>query len=221
MFLNQNGEDDILKAHIKKKIKVCVVHVGPGGHVRVYDLCCHPRPCWSFLPAEATMRFTVCTSPEDCVTIQMGTVCAPSRGHVVVHGLCYHRRVCWCLWSVLLPEAMLISMVLAEGCVDVRGPCCQQKLCGSPWSMLPLTLKGKQASFVVVSMTADSQLRMLKKKKLKESIYSSSRLRFWPNLVSLGLAQYWPLFPCLFSFLMKLPSWLTELLPSSLCSCHY
>lgn len=30
--------------------------------------------------------------------------------HIGVCGPCYHRRLCGCLWSVLLLEAMLMSM---------------------------------------------------------------------------------------------------------------
>lgn len=144
-----------------------VAYAATKGHDTVHGLSCSHGLCWcswSFLPAEATKRCMVCAA-EGCVDIQMCMVCAPSRGHVDVHGLCYHRRLCWCLWFVLLPETMLMSMVLAEGLVDVRGPRCQQKLCGSPWSLLPLTLKGKQASFVVVSVTTDSQLKKKIKKK--------------------------------------------------------
>lgn len=51
------------------------------------------------------MRCMVCTAAEGCEAIRMCTVPL---------------------------EAMLMSMVLAEGPVDARGPRCQRKLCGSP-----------------------------------------------------------------------------------------
>lgn len=37
--------------------------------------------------------------------------------------------------------------------------CCRQKPCGSPESVLPLTVKGKEATIAMVLMTADAQLR--------------------------------------------------------------
>lgn len=49
--------------------------------------------------------------------------------------------------------------VAAEGCIDISGSCCRQKPCESPCSIPPLTEKGKETSFAVVVMTADSQLR--------------------------------------------------------------
>lgn len=95
--------------------------------------------------------------------------------------LCYHQRSRGCPWSVLPPEAELSSAdsiavrgyvdtwdcIAAEGHDGVCGLCCgqghvdvcglysHQKPCGSSWSVLLLTIKGKEAPFVVVLMTAD------------------------------------------------------------------
>lgn len=43
--------------------------------------------------------------------------------------------------------------------VDIFGRCCLQKPHVSPRSMLPLTIKGKEAAFATVLMAVDSQLR--------------------------------------------------------------
>lgn len=133
--------------------------------VCVCDLCCAPR------------------------VMTLSVVWAAAVGCVDVHGLSFQLKPRWDAWSVLqqkavrisgfarslLPlEAMLTSMVLAEGPVDARGTRRQQKLCGSPWSVLPLTLKNKQASFVVVLVSTDSQLRMLRE-KIKKKAYIALR----------------------------------------------
>lgn len=55
-----------------------------------------------------------------------------ARARVDVCGLCYYQRPCRCWWSVLLSEAMLMSVdwVTPEGLVDVCGLCCCcPKLC--------------------------------------------------------------------------------------------
>ncbi|MEJ1278465.1 CD82 antigen [Cricetulus griseus] len=64
-------------------------------------------------------------------------------------------------WPVYKEETMFRSMACADtrDCVDVHGPCCHQRSCGSPYSMLLLTVKDKEATFVVTSKTADSELR--------------------------------------------------------------
>lgn len=43
--------------------------------------------------------------------------------------------------------------------VDVGGPCCCQKSCGSPCSVHLPTVKGKEATFAETVMTTDSRLR--------------------------------------------------------------
>lgn len=43
--------------------------------------------------------------------------------------------------------------------VDVCGPCCQQISRESPWLVLRLPVKSKEASFALLLMTTDSELR--------------------------------------------------------------
>jgi hypothetical protein len=56
-----------------------------------------------------------------------------SGGCIDAPGLCYHQRPCGCLWSVPLPEAMVMSVVCVavEGHVgihvDVPGLYCHQR----------------------------------------------------------------------------------------------
>lgn len=69
-------------------------------------------------------------------------VCPTVRGHVGTHGPAVARG-----------HGDAHSLC---GYVDVCGLCCAQKSCGSPWLVLPLTTKGKTASFAVEMMTADS-----------------------------------------------------------------
>lgn len=95
---------------------------------------------------------------------------------------------CWWLWSMLLPEAMLMPAghpaIMWMPCtakwdhVDVCGPRCLQGPClwsycngdhvpglcslqkpsGSPSSMFPLTGKSEESSLAMISMTSDAQL---------------------------------------------------------------
>lgn len=52
-----------------------------------------------------------------------------------VRGLCCHQGACW------------------RPCSGCRGPCCHWKACGGPWSLLLLAVRGREASFKVVSIT--------------------------------------------------------------------
>lgn len=58
----------------------------------------------------------------------------------------YLSLSCWCPWSVLLLETKQRSLAWTDagGYVDVRVPCCLQKPCRSPCSVLSLTAKGKK-----------------------------------------------------------------------------
>lgn len=58
----------------------------------------------------------------------------------------------------LAQETILRSVAHADARahVKVHGPCCHQKSCGSPRSILQLAVKGKEVTFSVVLMTADS-----------------------------------------------------------------
>ena len=93
------------------------------------------------------------------MTIWTFRFCAATWSHVDVHGLCCCWEPWWCLWSVLLLESMLQSIIhaITKGHINVCALCSLQKPCGSPWS---LTVKGKEGSFAVVLMNADSWLRM-------------------------------------------------------------
>jgi hypothetical protein len=96
------------------------------------------RPCWCLWAELPPMAMV------------MPVICAASRYHVGVCGPDYHMET-WpwgCLWSVLTPEMMPMSMAHAVN----------KTMCKSP-SVLLLTIKGKQVSFTMASMTSDSQLR--------------------------------------------------------------
>lgn len=97
-------------------------------------------------------------------------------------GLHCHMRSWWEPWPVLMPRATMVSVAhsVIKSCqVDVYGLHCHQRPClglwrlltetlwmfvvwavaRSRWSLLPLTVKGKEGSFATVLMTADPQLR--------------------------------------------------------------
>lgn len=56
----------------------------------------------------------------------------------------------------------------------VGGLCCHKKLCGGPWSMLCLTVKNKEATFTVIPMTADAELRGNHMEGFYYNLYSHS-----------------------------------------------
>lgn len=68
-----------------------------------------------------------------------------TRSSVVVHVLCWCWESCWCSLSILPLKSMGISLVCAAiwNQVDDLGPCCSQKPCGSPWTLLLMSTKGK------------------------------------------------------------------------------
>lgn len=80
-----------------------------------------------------------------------------TRDYDAVHGLCYSKE----LIDALPPETMLkpVAHADAEDYVDVHDVCCCKKSCESPWSLLPLTAKLKEAALAVISMTADWQFQ--------------------------------------------------------------
>lgn len=86
-------------------------------------------------------------SPPETMLTSVGH--AASMGHVFV----------------MTHVAFLGSMLLSVACDAARGyecacsPSCLHKLCGSPSSVLPLTVKDKKATFAMPLMTVDSQLR--------------------------------------------------------------
>lgn len=84
-------------------------------------------------------------------------VYAATWSHVDVSGPCCQQEPwSYCSWeSVLMP-----TVCSATGdCAEVPGRCCHQKPCESPWSMLLMHGKGKEMTFAMVLMTANSQLR--------------------------------------------------------------
>lgn len=114
---------------------------------------------------ETMLIFIVCFTNRGQVDIHLG--------HIDISSPCCHQGTCWCLWSCcgqgmcwcpwsLLP---LVAMWMFPVCIatwdnaDVHGPWCSPKSYGSWWLMLLPTVKGKVASFAVVLVTGDSQLR--------------------------------------------------------------
>jgi hypothetical protein len=63
--------------------------------------------------------------------------------------------------SVQPPEGVLVFVagVATRGHAGDHGLCCGRGLCLCLWTVLPLIVKGKRASFSVVWMTANSQSR--------------------------------------------------------------
>lgn len=152
-------------------------------NISVHGPYCGLRPCWylwSILLSNVMLVFMVLPQPG---ALLMPVFHVTTRGHMDVYSLCWHLKPFWYLWSMMPQVAMLpprdvliMSMVSAatrdhtevhgscrldaRGHLDVCGPYCHQKPGGSSWPMLLLTVKVKKVSFAVVSMTADSQLRM-------------------------------------------------------------
>lgn len=124
--------------------------------------CCHRGPrqdLWSYCSLAMCWCLWPVLPPK---ARWMSTLCALDWIHVDVCGLCCRWVPCQRVWPELSSETTLMSVACAEaeGHVDVCGLYCCQKPRGSPWSLLPLTIKGKEASFAVVLMITDSQLRM-------------------------------------------------------------
>lgn len=135
---------------------------------------------WPTLPLKVTCMLMVCAAAWSHVDIQ-GLCC--HRENWQLCDLCCHLRSCWCSWLVLLPRATMVSMALAGQKtllmplvvqetmlrsvawsdtgehVGVRGLCCFQKPCVSSCSVFLLSVMGTEVVFIMVLMTADSQLR--------------------------------------------------------------
>jgi hypothetical protein len=153
---------------------LCVVHAPTWSHV---DWCSWPM----LLPSEVMFRSLFCAATGACAYVLS---CAPTWSHVDVCGLCYHGRPCdvwvqcfylklcwyqgphWCMWPVLPPKAMMMSLVsdTAKGrgpCwyswsaatgshTDDYGSCWHHTPCRCSWSMLLLAVMGKGVYFAVV-----------------------------------------------------------------------
>lgn len=114
-------------------------------------------------------------------------ICGPAgaASHVDILGLCYHEGLCGCQWSVLPPRPcwclwlwwylrpklwqkavlMIIVYTATRDGAEVQGTCWRPRECECWWSVLPLTGKGKEATFAIVSMIVDSQLKMTDNRK--------------------------------------------------------
>lgn len=71
------------------------------------------------------------------------------------HGL-RGRHTCAVMSVVCDATTEHVGVHILDGC----GPCCQWKPCGGPWSVLLLAVRGREASFAVVSRTAVWSYRM-------------------------------------------------------------
>lgn len=92
-----------------------------------------PGPCWwlwSVLLLEVMYMMSVVHG-----AMYMSMFYAAGGGHVGV----------WCLVSLTVGDATGDH----KNFVDDHGPCCFWKPCRHPWSLLPLAVTGREASFVV------------------------------------------------------------------------
>lgn len=134
-----------------------------------WSWCCH-RQGWWMRPVLLPNAEWSIPQPE-AMLMFMG--CAASRGHTDVSGLRCHVRPWWCSWSRLPPRA-LSGLWSYWSWGHVRGLCCHQKTCGSPWSVVSLTIKRKETSFALISMTTDTQWERRKWKAFCDKPYLHS-----------------------------------------------
>lgn len=141
-----------------------MAQITTNGHADVCGLHFHLSPSlflWSMLspPPRILLRSMVLLQPGTCWYLWLKAI--------DVHGLSSCLNPCLYLWSLLPPETMLRSMMSWHwGHVDVCGLSYHQKPCRSPWSVFPLSIKGKEASFVVVSITAVSTVKEKRRRRL-------------------------------------------------------
>lgn len=117
-------------------------------NVGICGLCYRQRPYW-------------CVWPGLQLEAMLMSVVHCHQGSCLCPWPCCSRGPWCCSWPKLLPKAMGIHVVCAAtwSYIDSCVPCCSQKPCGNTWSGLPLIIMGKEESFVVESMTVDSQAR--------------------------------------------------------------
>lgn len=122
-------------------IQMSLVCASTWIHDHVYGLCCHQWPYDTW-------------------------------GHVDVFGLSCCWQLWWCLWSLQWQQAITVSMVLtdtehhAENCgmfwhqssCIFHGLCCLPETMCTSMIHVP-TCKGQGSYFVIILMTANSQLR--------------------------------------------------------------
>lgn len=82
-----------------------------------------------------------------------------------------------CSYLPLLPSRSTPFLsLMTKDHIDICVPCCLQKPCGSPQSMLQITLKDTGATFAVALMNANLQLRKCDIKGICDNLYSPTNL---------------------------------------------
>lgn len=128
-----------------------------------WGLCWYPR---FILPQRARFIWMTCASTWDHGDARSMLLLRAMSGP----GVLLSWVLCWCPWPLLPLRAMIEVLASAVAKDNIYGNgvcyhqrprdlCCLQKSCVGPWSMLPLTVKGKEATFAIVLVTTDSQLR--------------------------------------------------------------
>jgi hypothetical protein len=85
-----------------------------------------------------------------------------SRGYAASrsHNFCEYSSQPFEIMVRFMLQAASQSLVLILGStetgVHVHGLCCSHKLCGSPFSMLLLTIKSKESTVAAISMITDA-----------------------------------------------------------------
>lgn len=129
---------------------LCQGYVASGGHIDVSGVHCHLRLCWCpwsmLIPKVYDLWYNV---------MQMLVVCARA---MLPMGII----LMWVAFTATWDYANVHSPGCLKGLVCVCGPiaigghvcslCCCQKPWGSPWCVVPLMTKSKEATFEVISV---------------------------------------------------------------------
>lgn len=115
-----------------------------------------------------------------------------TKSPVDVCSLCCLLKLCWSLWAMLSPGNLLGSMICtATGDhAEVLDTCWHQRPGGWPWSVLLLTVKDKELSFAVVSMSTGSKLR----RRHRRFLWQYSPTLFPKYLTTKTRSHLWDLF---------------------------
>ena len=149
----------VLKRLTPKAILMPIDCVSAWGHVDVHGPCYHWRPFGSMWPVLSSEFMLMCMDG------------ATARGHGDVSALCCRLSPCCCPWPMLTLRG--VEVWWCPGLCCGRGPClgsalpletmlmpeagcCHQKPHGSPWSVLTLTIKNKEAPFSVITPAVSS-----------------------------------------------------------------
>lgn len=158
-------------------------------HAGVYWLCCHlkqcwcPGMCWSEGPVLSPEAMVMPRPMFPMMATQMFMVCDANWNHI---------KICKVPGTIL----MLLTCPASLGYVDVRDPgnfwgfvheptaardhvpglCCYQETCGGSWSKLLMIVNSRQATFAVIWMTADAQVRGRDMEGFCDSPYSHPNL---------------------------------------------